>query len=206
MIEFEIDKTGMSMLDIVKAYHEMVVNFIEKNCKREDAELIRLMIETVKEYQSKFSSNSIKIPLEELITWLKEKQTEAEKILEIQYPKESDYDVAKKRITDELPKFYLGQEVLTPIGKGLLVSLSMPTNGLYVSPERADCLVWFSTQDSKEGWVSQTYTLKEINPVVKDNAGKLSYGTYVKSTSCFGCLFHPCRNPCTLPEGVPSSK
>jgi len=74
-----------------------------------------------------------------------------------------DYVSAKKDIED-LPKFYLGQEVHTADGIGIIVSLSMPHNGLYPSPEKSDVVVWFSTDRAKP-WVSKEYKLREISAV-----------------------------------------
>jgi len=75
--------------------------------------------------------------------------------------KPSDYENAKK-ITSELPKIYLGQEISTPLGLGLVINIKMPSNGLYLSPEKAECLVWFGTDNSKSGWVQYSYSLKEL--------------------------------------------
>jgi hypothetical protein len=73
----------------------------------------------------------------------------------------TDYDVSK-RTASYIPKIYLGQEINTPLGKGIVVSLSMPSNGLYLSPEKAELTVWFSTQQAKDGWVQRTYTFTEL--------------------------------------------
>ena len=73
----------------------------------------------------------------------------------------SDYE---KQIINvkKIPKVYLGQEVETDIGNGIIVSLDMEFNGLYLSPESARCVVWFSTSDSKDGWVSKSFKLSEL--------------------------------------------
>ena len=74
-----------------------------------------------------------------------------------------------KRSKDEcktLPNLILGREVETPIGIGLLVSAKMPTNGLYVSPEQATYIVWFSTEQSKGGFVQKEFSADELYPVV----------------------------------------
>ena len=64
----------------------------------------------------------------------------------------------------DIPKIYLGQEVKTEIGKGIVVKIEMHFNGLYLSPESAMCVVWFSTSSSKSGWVSRSFRISEVKP------------------------------------------
>lgn len=54
------------------------------------------------------------------------------------------------------------QQVKTPHGAGLLISLQMPYNGLYIEPDRADCTVWYSTDKAQSGFVHYTYDAKDI--------------------------------------------
>jgi hypothetical protein len=65
-----------------------------------------------------------------------------------------------------MPRFYLGQEVETKDGKGIIVKLGMEFNGLYISPERSNAIVWFSTEkavlDGRK-WVNASYPLSELN-------------------------------------------
>ena len=75
--------------------------------------------------------------------------------------KKSDYQKALDLVKN-IPKIYLGQEVLTPIGKGIVVRIEMMYNGLYLSPEWSKVVVWFSTSDSKDGWVSHEYNISEL--------------------------------------------
>jgi len=80
--------------------------------------------------------------------------------------KESDYQKGLNAVKP-LPTFYLGQEVETKDGKGIIVRLSMEFNGLYLSPERSEAVVWYSTSKAfDEGitWVSFTYRLSELSP------------------------------------------
>lgn len=65
-------------------------------------------------------------------------------------------------LTKNMPKVYLGQEVKTPIGKGIVVKIEMQYNGLYIMPERSSAVVWFSTDNSKEGWICKEFFLTEL--------------------------------------------
>lgn len=73
----------------------------------------------------------------------------------------SDYEKALDRIK-EIPQVYLGQEVKTPVGKGIVVALMMDYNGLYILPELSKVTVWFSTSGAKGGWVNTTFKLSEL--------------------------------------------
>ena len=73
----------------------------------------------------------------------------------------TDYEKALESVKD-LPKIYLGQEVDTEIGRGIVVHLEMEFNGLYIRPEVSSVVVWFSTSDSKGGWVSKSFKLSDI--------------------------------------------
>ena len=70
------------------------------------------------------------------------------------------------RQTAVMPRFFIGQEVKTEHGIGIIVAIEMPHNGLYLQPERAEAVVWYSTERAfKEGikWVSFTYKLTELS-------------------------------------------
>ena len=73
----------------------------------------------------------------------------------------SDY---KKQLanTAGYPIVALGQEVETKYGKGIVVSASMPHNGLYISPGSASFVVWFGCGNNPHGIVSMTFGLTEI--------------------------------------------
>jgi hypothetical protein len=73
----------------------------------------------------------------------------------------SDYQKALDRIKI-IPKIYLGQEVDTPIGRGIVVSIQMAYNGLYLSPEKSTAIVWFSTSEAKGGFVNKQFSLSEL--------------------------------------------
>jgi hypothetical protein len=66
------------------------------------------------------------------------------------------------RNVSEFPKYYLGEEVNTPEGKGIIVSLKMPTNGLYISPEKSEVIVWFGVSNRTK-WVQKDYSLQELS-------------------------------------------
>ena len=79
----------------------------------------------------------------------------------------SDYEAALKLVSS-LPKFYLGQEVETKDGIGIIVSLYMGYNGLYLSPESSRAVVWYSTEKAfLEGTklVNAFYLLSELKAV-----------------------------------------
>ena len=69
-----------------------------------------------------------------------------------------------------LPKFYLGQEVSTEFGNGIIVDMAMSYNGLYIEPEKSTVAVWYSTDRAVEestGWVSHVFKLNEIQDMEK---------------------------------------
>lgn len=79
----------------------------------------------------------------------------------------SDYQKALS-IASVMPRFYLGQEVQTKDGKGIIVDLKMQWNGLYIEPNTSEAVVWCSTESAAnrtEGgnWVSFTYKLTELS-------------------------------------------
>lgn len=73
-----------------------------------------------------------------------------------------DYTKNLKRVSD-YPKFYLGQEVDTPNGKGIIINLSTPSNGLYISPERSTAIVWYGVDPFKTPMVQEEYSLRDLN-------------------------------------------
>lgn len=80
----------------------------------------------------------------------------------------SDYQNAVL-LTNNIPRFYLGQEVTTKDGKGIIVELKMDWNGLYIQPNTSEAVVWYSTESAvhrTEGgrWITFTYYLTDIKP------------------------------------------
>jgi len=57
------------------------------------------------------------------------------------------------------------QEVNTEDGRGIIVSISTPHNGLYVDFERSRATVWYGMDKSVYNgcrWVSKEYSLKDL--------------------------------------------
>lgn len=73
----------------------------------------------------------------------------------------NDYEKALDAVK-YMPRLYLGQEVKTPIGKGIIVKINMHFNGLYISPQTSTAVVWFSTMEAKDGWVNKEFRLSEL--------------------------------------------
>ena len=61
-----------------------------------------------------------------------------------------------------IPKFYLGEEVETPIGYGIIVNLILQHNGLFIDSGYPIVVVWFSVADSKDGFVNRSFNISEI--------------------------------------------
>jgi len=70
--------------------------------------------------------------------------------------------IKASRELKKLPKFYIGQEVLTECGVGLIVEISMPFNGLYLSPDLTIITVWYGT-GSESGYVSKKFNINDLN-------------------------------------------
>jgi hypothetical protein len=79
----------------------------------------------------------------------------------------NDYTTNLKRAS-EYPKFYLGQEVKTPNGLGIIINLSMPSNGLYICPERSTAVVWYGVDPFKTPMVQEEYSLKDLDSYNKE--------------------------------------
>ena len=58
------------------------------------------------------------------------------------------------------------QEVNTEDGRGILVSISTPHNGLYVEFDRSRATVWYGMDKAKLytsfNWISREYSLREL--------------------------------------------
>ena len=68
-------------------------------------------------------------------------------------------------ICGNVPRFFLGQEVKTKLGNGIIVGLKMHWNGLYIEPERMIAQVWFGTSNNCTKWISQDFEIKMIEPL-----------------------------------------
>ena len=66
-------------------------------------------------------------------------------------------------------------KVNTPYGEGILVSVKTDFNGLYISYERTECVVWYGTDNpgiSDEGhgrWIAREISLRELIELNQDN-------------------------------------
>jgi hypothetical protein len=161
-----ISPEGMSLLEVITAYPERALALLRANAVRTEKETIKEAIKLIWDYREKALNNSHVDPILKLIEYLEEKRQMAQEIkpeaietsiLESQ----TDYGKAKIRVSS-LPKITLGQEINTPLGKGIVISLSMPSNGLYLSPEKAEVTVWFSTMQFKHGWVQYSYSYNDL--------------------------------------------
>ena len=61
------------------------------------------------------------------------------------------------------------QEVNTSHGRGIIININTPSNGLYVEFDRAKATVWFGSENAGRHhtgygplWVSFEYSLKEL--------------------------------------------
>lgn len=82
--------------------------------------------------------------------------------------KKSDYEAALENVST-LPKFYLGQEVETKDGRGIIVSLQMRYDKYDVDTDFSSATVWFSLEKAVANgrWVNATYLLEHLKPVDK---------------------------------------
>jgi hypothetical protein len=77
----------------------------------------------------------------------------------------TDYEKALLSLKD-FPKYYLGQEVKTPLRKGIIIEQRMHANGICLTPvSSSSCIVWFSTESRKEGFVQKIFSYSEIETV-----------------------------------------
>ena len=61
----------------------------------------------------------------------------------------NDYEKALESLKNSnIPRYYIGQEIDTIFGKGIIVSIDMPFNGLYIEPSNTKIVVWFSCENA----------------------------------------------------------
>lgn len=173
MSDFDIDLTGMTVLEVISSYPEQALALMRKNYNISTRAILTGAIALAEEFREdhpdqpstdrvckliEFIEEKLKdVPIEERKAEEPTPDAKKESVLDLK----TDYDVSK-RTASYIPKVYLGQEIDTPLGKGIVISMSMPSNGLYLSPERAELTVWFSTQQAKDGWTQHTYTFTEL--------------------------------------------
>ena len=73
----------------------------------------------------------------------------------------TDYQKALESVKN-LPHIYIGQEVSTPIGKGIVVSIEMDYNGLNLNPYRTMVTVWYGTERDTCGWLKKTFNISDV--------------------------------------------
>lgn len=65
-------------------------------------------------------------------------------------------------------------KVNTTYGEGILVSMKTEFNGLYISYERTDCVVWFGSENPGKrkndsgNWISREISLRELIELNQD--------------------------------------
>jgi hypothetical protein len=164
--ENEISQGGMSLLEVIAAYPEQALALLRTSAIRTEKETIKEAIKLIWGYREKAINNSHIDPVLKLIEYLEEKMQAIEEpkpaaLEDSAIESQTDYGKAKINVS-RLPKVYLGQEINTPLGKGIVINMSMPSNGLYLSPEKAELTVWFSTMQFKHGWVQYTYSYNDL--------------------------------------------
>lgn len=60
------------------------------------------------------------------------------------------------------PKFYIGQEVNSPFGHGIIVELKMPFDDLLVSPESTIATIWYGSEGAKQGHIQKEFPTKDL--------------------------------------------
>jgi hypothetical protein len=78
---------------------------------------------------------------------------------------ESKYNKKQIELASDIPQFKLGELVKTPDGEGIIVSLAMPYNGLYLSPKQSVAIVWYSADEAANGWVNKEYELNKLQRI-----------------------------------------
>lgn len=77
-----------------------------------------------------------------------------------------------REIRNMKPSFLrIFQEVNTEDGRGILVSIITPANGLYIEYNRARATVWYGTDKSVydgDRWISKEYSLSDLEEWNKD--------------------------------------
>jgi hypothetical protein len=86
---------------------------------------------------------------------------------------ETEYNKKQIELAAKIPPFKLGELVETPDGKGIIVALSMPYNGLYLSFKNAKAVVWYSTSEAdlsnnKVNWEYDLTELQTLKPTSND--------------------------------------
>jgi hypothetical protein len=65
-----------------------------------------------------------------------------------------------------LAHFTILQTVKTPDGIGKIISIVIPSNGLYFEPTRVKYIVWYGTENSQNGWIQREYNFNELKILI----------------------------------------
>lgn len=60
-------------------------------------------------------------------------------------------------------------KVNTTYGEGILVSVKTDFNGLYISYDRTECVVWYGSDNPDISWITKKFSLKELIELNQDN-------------------------------------
>lgn len=85
--------------------------------------------------------------------------------MKVQEDMRKDYENSREACK-ALPKIYLGQEVETDKGVGIVIGLDMPSNGLYLSPHVASVVVWFGMENAQRV-VQSVFRPSEVKPFTR---------------------------------------
>lgn len=66
-------------------------------------------------------------------------------------------------ISRDIPRFYIGQEVQTKNGKGIIVKIEMEWNSFQISPEKIKAQIWFGEGSKRAKWISDSYNLEDLS-------------------------------------------
>lgn len=78
-------------------------------------------------------------------------------------------DQSLQKIATELPKLYLGQEVRTNNGRGIIVRLSLPTSEQFIYPQNTIIDVWYGVDDKSGEGVSEIFGLENFMQELANN-------------------------------------
>jgi hypothetical protein len=80
--------------------------------------------------------------------------------------KKTNYQIQVDRVKETVPKICIGQEINTSLGIGIVTEMSIPQNGLYLSPERLEIKVWYGMEKALESTkaTSFVFTVEELRP------------------------------------------
>lgn len=67
---FEIDQQGLTLLDMIKAYPEVVEKKLRGLRKESKKENLKYAMELITEYRNKYYGNSVDTPLKGLMDWV----------------------------------------------------------------------------------------------------------------------------------------